>query len=92
MRLVILEVLSNPLLGSGDLTADFFPSSGEFDTMICQIPCIPPPSLRWGGGVRHEIDKCISYMHMQSRIESFKNLFFPATLRLWNFYYFFIAS
>ena len=59
MCLVILEVLSNPLLWgwghSGDLTADFAPSSGEFDTMIFQIPCIPPPR----GG--HEIDKCITH-------------------------------
>ena len=53
MRLVILEVLSNPLLWgwghSGDLTADFAPVVGEFDTTICQIPCIPSP-LPGGGG------------------------------------------
>ena len=40
MCLVILEVLSNPLLGDGDLTADFTPvHGGEFDTTICQILC-----------------------------------------------------
>ena len=30
-------------------------TSGEFDTTICQIPRIPPPTP----GVGHEIDKCI---------------------------------
>ena len=54
-RLVILEVLSNPLLWkwghNGDLTADFAPvASGEFDTTICQIPCIPLLSLGDRGG------------------------------------------
>ena len=55
MRLVILGVLSNPLLWgwghSGDLTSDFSRVVGEFDTTICQIPCIPLPSPRglgWG--------------------------------------------
>ena len=53
LGLVILEVLSNPLLWgwghSGGFDSRFFPSSGEFDTMICQIPCIPRPSPGVGG-------------------------------------------
>ena len=40
MRLVILEVLSNPLLWGWGFDSRFCPSSGEFDTTICQIPCI----------------------------------------------------
>jgi len=32
----------------------FCPRGREFDTTICQIPCIPPHP-----GVGHEIDKCI---------------------------------
>ena len=52
MRLVILEVLSNPLLWgwghSGDLTADFAPVVGNLTPRIVKSP------------VLHEIDKCIS--------------------------------
>ena len=56
MRLVILEVLSNPLLlewgHSGDLTADFAPVVGNLTPRFVKSPVFR--------GVGHEIDKCIS--------------------------------
>ena len=63
MRLVILEVLSNPLLWgwehSGDLTADFSPVVGNLTPRFVKSPV--SPTLPGGGGVGHEIDKCIIF-------------------------------
>ena len=61
MRLLILEVLSNPLLlgwgHSGDVTADFAPVVGHLTQRFVKSPVFP--TLPRGGGVGHEIDKCI---------------------------------
>ena len=59
--LIILEVLSNPLLWgwgySGDLTADFAPVVGNLTPRF--VNPLYSPTLPGGGGVWHEIDKCI---------------------------------
>ena len=51
MRLVILEVLSNPLLWgwghSEDLTADFAPVVGNLTPRFVKFPVFPHPR-RWG--------------------------------------------
>ena len=60
MRLVILEVLSNHLPlewgHSEGLTADFAPVVGNLTPRFVKSPVFPPG----GGGVGHEIDKCIT--------------------------------
>ena len=60
MRLVILEVLSNPLLWGwehgGDLTADFAPVVRNLTPRFVKSPVFPHPPP----GVGHEIDKCIT--------------------------------
>ena len=55
MRLVILEVLSNPLLRgwghSGDLTADFAPVVGKLKPRFVKSPVFPHPPRgvgEWG--------------------------------------------
>ena len=54
MRLLILEVLSNPLLWGwghgGDLTADFAPVVGNLTPRFVKSPVFPHPPRGWGGG------------------------------------------
>ena len=52
-RLVTKPLFLTLLTIGVGIDSRFCPSSGEFDTTICQIPCIPSP------GVGHEIGKCI---------------------------------
>ena len=51
MRLVILEVLSNPLLWewghSGDLAADFAPVVGNLTPRFVKSPVFPHPLRGW---------------------------------------------
>ena len=46
---------------SGDLTANFAPLVGNLTPRFVKSPVFPhpPPGVGGGGGVGHEIDKCI---------------------------------
>jgi len=82
-RLVILEVLSNPLLEGGDLTADFAPGVGDLTRRFVKSPVFPHTP----GGVGHEIDKCINFQlqHTRACSVSATNLFTKNyTVAIWE--------